>query len=181
MITQTLALAAVIAAASVMPGVNALPADTVSAAEVSDEAVNPVDPAVIAKYEGDWVGALRVESISIPFLDWVGKTWDVAARFSFEEDGKLNLFLRTQFPDWEFDFRDISAELDPWLEDVFVDGKFLGFPMKQPAILSLTYTFDGSMVLNTVLEADESGSADLSMTLRRIGDGWTGEEEPGID
>ena len=91
-----------------------------------------VTPAMIAKYEGDWIGCLKVDSDDPTFTDWSTRTWDVAARFSFKEDGTVTVFFRTPFPDEEFDFEDLYGELDPWFEDIFLTGSFLGFPIENP-------------------------------------------------
>ena len=57
-----------------------------------------VTPAMIAKYEGDWIGCLKVDSDDPTFTDWSTRTWDVAARFSFKEDGNGYGFLPDTFP-----------------------------------------------------------------------------------
>lgn len=140
-----------------------------------------VTPAMIAKYEGDWIGCLKVDSDDPTFTDWSTRTWDVAARFSFKEDGTVTVFFRTPFPDEEFDFEDLYGELDPWFEDIFLTGSFLGFPIENPTNLSFTYSGDGSIFIKTALDTEGTADADLRMTLRRVGDPWTGEEDPGIE
>ncbi len=144
-----------------------------------------VTPAMIAKYEGDWVGALSIESDSAAFADWDQTTWELFARFSFSGEGELTPFLRAGFSDQAygdaFNFKDLSGELDPWFEDIFLTGSLLGAEMTNPTNLSFTYSGDGSIVIHTVLEGYESGTAEVCMTLRRVGDPWTGEEEPGLD
>jgi hypothetical protein len=140
-----------------------------------------VTPAMIAKYEGDWIGCLKVDSDDPTFTDWSTRTWDVAARFSFKEDGTVTVFFRTPFPDEEFDFEDLYGELDPWFEDIFLTGSFLGFPIENPTNVSFTYSGDGSIFIKTALDTEGTADADLRMTLRRVGDPWTGEEDPGIE
>jgi hypothetical protein len=155
-------------------------ASALSTEEMKENAAR-VTPAMIAKYEGDWIGCLKVDSDDPTFTDWSWRTWDVAARFSFKEDGTVTIFFRTPFPDEEFDFEDLYGELDPWFEDIFLTGSFLGFPMDNPTNLSFTYSGDGSIFIKTALDTEGTADADLRMTLRRVGDPWTGEEDPGIE
>jgi hypothetical protein len=155
-------------------------ASALSTDETEENAAR-VTPAMIAKYEGDWIGCLKVDSDDPTFTDWSRRTWDVAARFSFKEDGTVTIFFRTPFPDEEFDFEDLYGELDPWFEDIFLTGSFLGFPMDNPTNLSFTYSGDGSIFIKTALDTEGTADADLRMTLRRVGDPWTGEEDPGIE
>ena len=157
--------------------------DVASALSTEEAEANAarVTPAMIAKYEGDWIGCLKVDSDDPTFTDWSTRTWDVAARFSFKEDGTVTVFFRTPFPDEEFDFEDLYGELDPWFEDIFLTGSFLGFPIENPTNLSFTYSGDGSIFIKTALDTEGTADADLRMTLRRVGDPWTGEEDPGIE
>ena len=157
--------------------------DVASALSTEEAEANAarVTPAMIAKYEGDWIGCLKVDSDDPTFTDWSTRTWDVAARFSFKEDGTVTVFFRTPFPDEEFDFGDLYGELDPWFEDIFLTGSFLGFPIENPTNLSFTYSGDGSIFIKTALDTEGTADADLRMTLRRVGDPWTGEEDPGIE
>ena len=157
--------------------------DVASALSTEEAEANAarVTPAMIAKYEGDWIGCLKVDSDDPTFTDWSTRTWDVAARFSFKEDGTVTVFFRTPFPDEEFDFEDLYGELDPWFEDIFLTGSFLGFPIENPTNLSFTYSGDGSIFIKTALDTEGTAEADLRMTLRRVGDPWTGEEDPGIE
>ena len=157
--------------------------DVASALSTEEAEANAarVTPAMIAKYEGDWIGCLKVDSDDPTFTDWSTRTWDVAARFSFKEDGTVTVFFRTPCPDEEFDFEDLYGELDPWFEDIFLTGSFLGFPIENPTNLSFTYSGDGSIFIKTALDTEGTADADLRMTLRRVGDPWTGEEDPGIE
>ena len=157
--------------------------DVASALSTEEAEANAarVTPAMIAKYEGDWIGCLKVDSDDPTFTDWSTRTWDVAARFSFKEDGTVTVFFRTPFPDEEFDFEDLYGELDPWFEDIFLTGSFLGFPIENPTNVSFTYSGDGSIFIKTALDTEGTADADLRMTLRRVGDPWTGEEDPGIE
>ena len=86
--------------------------DVASALSTEEAEANAarVTPAMIAKYEGDWIGCLKVDSDDPTFTDWSTRTWDVAARFSFKEDGTVTVFFRTPFPDEEFDFEDLYGE-----------------------------------------------------------------------
>ena len=60
-------------------------------------------------------------------------------------------------------------------------GYLLGSEMTNPTNLSFTYSGDGSIFIKTALDTEGTADADLRMTLRRVGDTWTGEEDPGIE
>ena len=139
-----------------------------------------VTPQMIAGYEGDWIGTLELTGESETFSGWNGNTCDLAARFSFPEDGSITVFLRAAFPeetDLSMNFTDIEAQLDPWFEEIFISGKLLGCPFTEMTDLG-RHLGDTDLFAFMTITAENGDTANARLEMRRLGETWTGEEYP---
>ena len=154
--------------------------------ETSSEEGAPLDLDLIARYEGDWVGAVQFYNCSGAYAAHDFVLSDAILRLSFAPDGSVTPYLRINLEGFEnrsgFDsseeannFRDLAARLDPGTGSLFLSGHFFSGSLGDETC-AVAHE-NGSLTISMTVTAGD-GSFDIFLIFRRLGDTWSSEDDP---
>ena len=140
-------------------------------AEMSEE--------LMERYEGDWHGLIILNTAQgDTYAQYEGKKSDVVARVCLDEKGNVtNMFLLSGMKgDPEtVNFRNVTAELDPSFDGMYISGDFLENGSFDTEFASVE---DGFFFVNLIVKADNGDSINATIGMRRLDDKWTDDDYP---
>ncbi len=150
------------------------------------EGTGELDLDLIARYEGDWIGAVQFYHCSGAYAEHDFVLTDAILRLSFAPDGSVIPYLRLNLKGFEsrsgFDssaeannFRDLSARLDPDAGSLILSGHFFSGALSDPTCA--VSNENGSLTISMTVTADD-GSFDIYLVFRRPGDAWSDGDDP---
>lgn len=131
------------------------------------------------RFEGDWHGLLMYSNAEgDTYKDYDGKKCDVIARICLDENGNVtNAFFcnATKEDPEKVNFRDVTAELDPGFDAMYISGKFL-----EGGTFDTEYVSEENGFLHTSMKiVNENGdSIHVEIGMKRPDAEWTDEDHP---
>lgn len=140
-------------------------------AEMSEE--------LMKRYEGDWHGLIILNNAQgDTYSQYEGKKSDVVARVCLDESGNVtDMFLLSGMKGdpKTVNFRNVTAELDPSFDGMYVSGDFLENGSFESEFVSVT---DGFFFVNLIVKSDNGDSIDATIGMRRLDGKWTDDDYP---
>jgi len=140
-------------------------------AEMSEE--------LMKRYEGDWHGLIILNyAQGDTYSKYEGKKSDVVARVCLDDDGTVtDMFLLSGMKGdpKTVNFRNVTAELDPSFDGLYVSGDFLENGSFESEFASVE---DGFFFVNLIVKADNGDSINATIGMRRLDDKWTDDDYP---
>ena len=139
-----------------------------SSAEISEE--------LMAKYEGDWHGiVLFFNAEGDTFAKRDNSKCDVAARIALDENGNVTpYFAEAKDDDNDYNFRNVTAELDPDFNSMFVSGELLGGTFDTATVSEE----DGLLHMFFTVSADNGDTIDVELAMRHPDVKWQDSDYP---
>lgn len=143
----------------------------VADAEISEE--------LMKRYEGDWHGLIILNNAQgDTYAKYEGKKSDVVARVCLDESGNVtDMFLLSGMKGdpKTVNFRNVTAELDPSFDGMYVSGDFLENGSFDTEFVTVE---DGFFFVNLIVKADNGDSIDATIGMRRLDGKWTDDDYP---
>lgn len=134
---------------------------------------------LMKRYEGDWHGLIILNNAQgNTYAQYEGKKSDVVARVCLDKNGKVtDMFLLSGMKGdpKTVNFRNVSAELDPSFDGMYVSGEFLENGSFDSEFVSAE---DGFFFVNLIVKADNGDSIDATIGMRRLDGKWTDDDYP---
>ncbi len=134
---------------------------------------------LMKRYEGDWHGLIILNNAQgDTYSKYEGKKSDVVARVCLDEDGKVtDMFLLSGMKGdpKTVNFRNVTAELDPSFDGMYVSGDFLENGKFDTEFASVE---NGFFYVNLIVKADNGDSIDATIGMRRLDDEWSDDDYP---
>ena len=134
---------------------------------------------LMKRYEGDWHGLIILNNAQgNTYAQYEGKKSDVVARVCLDKNGKVtDMFLLSGMKGdpKTVNFRNVSAELDPSFDGMYVSGEFLENGSFDSEFVSVE---DGFFFVNLIVKADNGDSIDATIGMRRLDVKWTDDDYP---
>lgn len=134
---------------------------------------------LMKRYEGDWHGLIILNNAQgDTYSKYEGKNSDVVARVCLDEDGKVtDMFLLSGMKGdpKTVNFRNVTAELDPSFDGLYVSGDFLENGHFDTEFASVE---DGFFYVNLIVNAENGDKIDATIGMRRLDDKWTDDDYP---
>ncbi len=121
----------------------------------------------IDSFSGDWHGWCEVNYGSGIYEEDEGSTFEIIARFVFDEDGNCQPFLAIPTEDPADNFQDLTVSYDSYGEYMYFYGELFGTEIDEGNFADLGGVLFGNLTLE---EGDDYAS--ISICMRRIGDTW---------
>ncbi|MCR5507661.1 MAG: hypothetical protein K6F34_03145 [Lachnospiraceae bacterium] len=135
-------------------------------------------PEFMKRFEGDWHGLLLYsDAQGDTFSEYDGKKCDVVARFVLDEKGNVTPFMANAQkgdPD-TYNFRNLTAELDPAFDGMYISGEFLDKGKFDTVFVSEE---DGFLYMVIDLKSDNGDSLIVRIGMRRLDAKWTDDDYP---
>ncbi len=138
-----------------------------------------IPESLMKEYEGDWHGMIMFgPATGETFAERDGKKCDVIARICLDEKGNvINPFFAAAMKDDpdEANFRNVTAELDPNFDGMYMSGNFLKGGSFDTVYVDVT---DGFMYFSMLVTADNGDSINVVIGMKRPDEPWSDDDYP---
>ena len=131
---------------------------------------------LMARYEGDWHGIiLFYNAKGDRYAKRNESKCDVAARFAMDEDGNVTpYFAEAKDDDVKSNFKNMTAELDPDMNCMYVSGELLGGKIDTAAVGEE----NGLIHMVFTITADNGDTIDAELAMRHLDVPWEADDYP---
>jgi hypothetical protein len=123
--------------------------------------------AAVESFEGDWHGWCVVNYGSGAYENDTDATFELIARFVFDENGNCTPYFAIPVEDQADNFQNITVTYDSYGEYLYFYGEMFGTDINEGSLADLGGVLSGNLVLE---EGDDYAS--ISFSMRRVGDSW---------
>lgn len=122
----------------------------------------------IESFEGDWHGWCELNYGTGVFEDAEGMTFEIIARFAFDEDGNCQPYFAIAVEDQSDNFQNVTVSYDSYGDYLYFYGELFGTDIDEGSLMPMG---DGFLSGNLVLDEGDD-YASISFGMRQIGDTW---------